>query len=142
MATGKALAKNAALEVRAQLLLDAPGQSVLVVLARVGYERLKVLPHQAVKNHLGRSPRGVARLYAGHPVHEAREEAGARTNAALGDRRLDPPSVTVRFNSNVPLASVFIAPSSRSRRSLQWCRARHRPRSFRGASRPETAGRP
>ena len=43
VAPGEALAKHPALEVRAQLLLDVPGQPALVVLAGVSEKRLEVL---------------------------------------------------------------------------------------------------
>ena len=55
--TGRPLAKHPALEVRAQLLLDVPGQPALVVLAGVSEKRLEVLADQAVQDRLGRAPR-------------------------------------------------------------------------------------
>ena len=66
MAPGEALAEHPALEVRAQLLLDVPGQPALVVLAGVREKRLEVPADQAVQDRLGRALRSVAGGEDGH----------------------------------------------------------------------------
>ena len=62
----EALREHAALQVRAQFILDVAGKPTVVVLASVGEEALQVLAYQAVKNGLGRATREVRGGKRGH----------------------------------------------------------------------------
>jgi len=67
----EALAKVAARQIRAQLLLDVAGQAALVVLARVGDERFEVLADELVEDRFCRAARQVRGREGSHDEQRA-----------------------------------------------------------------------